>query len=793
TYSLECWQGGKTHGITSEGHGRVNVDSSIDHSQTVGWFTDIYPVKLTLGSDMGKSILSVKQSMRQVPNKGLGWGAFCMSDDSGNDSLIKNMNLPPISFNYLGQLDRGSSESFWQIAGEASGRSISGSNAEKNIVAVNGVVINNEMSFVVEARLPIETVEKIAEKFRKSLIEIAGYCVEMKKTGITPGYDSDDFEYIPTVLLNENARSNKLAIIVHPDSGYEAYMATLYPVISKDVKVILVDNFYKKVYLKDGVAFEKYDMNRFGDLAEYYVDLLMKENSELIRESECILAGYSFGSPIACEMERILKEKSVNISLLCLVDPLIPKLLNPYRELDCFEWYKDYIPAHTDTPIVHFRCTIPDPLLSGYTEHFVDPSKSSLKSISDNIEEINIKCVHTAILNNTDFINRFKEFINRDLRLSEAEAVKPKAVDSSRDNRTENIIRGIIRKVMELDETTVINGDENIFQLGCTSIQSLSVIAMINQEFSRNLNMGQVIQNFTVKGLAESVEKKSSNLGSDIWKPLEFSFSKNAPGLYFFPGLIGSVSSYNRICARLSEDFNVKFLEPKGMYGTMVPFNSYEEAIGTYADEIAGKEEKDSIIYLTGHSIGSIHSIDTAIKLEQKGFTSIRLINIDGYLYGIKNIRESIHSDNLDEALLGAIKIFFQRGNRLGNASIDNNTDPLQQIASILFPGEEVSRDYSLRVALGYRNIWHQQLNEMLNYKEPSQKFRGKAFLLLTKEAGEDTRNRILKSCQNRYAQQFKTVSIPGDHLSCIIQAEYIEYICGQIQEWTGSLQGITV
>jgi len=789
-YALQAWQGAAIQGITLEGHGREQIDPSLDHSHTLGWFTNVYPIRLNLEDDLGQSIMNIKQSLRQIPTKGIGWGAFCRAHDRGaGDSCFQSSNLPPVTFNYLGQLGSGAANREWEIAAESSGISIAPANIDTSLVAVNSAVSQGRFNFQVASRLGQEATDRLVGKFEASLKEIVEHCLAVREQGTAPGYDNEDFEYIPTIALNRAGRSDKLAILIHPDSGYEAYMATLYPVLSKEIQVILVDNFYKKVYLQDGVLLEKYHFKSFCDLAGYYVDLLVNEYGDLLAKSRCCLMGYSFGSPIAYEMDRIFREQGIQIDSLVLIDPLIPGLLKTPRELNCFAWYSDYRPAPTPTPITHFRCTQPDPVLPGYTEYFIDPGESSLASIAGELEEVNIACSHTTVLNNPDFLKKFKEIANRGLDLTWAEAEVEK--DSvARENTLENAVASMLRKVLELEPDASIDNDENILLLGCTSIQSLSILAMLNETWAINLALSDIIQHFTVAGLADLVRGALQDIHNvDVWKPAEFTAKKaNADRLYLFPGLIGSVSSYNRICTTLANTFNVVFMEPKGMYGTMVPFADYAEAINAYADEIAKRDGPGATIYLAGHSVGSIHSLDTALMLEARGFANLKLINIDGYLHGITNIKESIHGDNLDEALLGAIKIFFERGSESGTVAKEQSHDPLQEMADILFPSEDISRDYALRVALGYRNIWHQQLNEMLNYEEPEQSFKGDALLFLTKEAGKDIQNNILASCRKRYSHEFRHDYIAGDHLSCITRKEHVEEIYDLIRRWIESV-----
>ncbi|NDB85091.1 MAG: gramicidin biosynthesis protein, partial [Alphaproteobacteria bacterium] len=95
-YTLYEITGNKVNYIVLEGHGREDIDSSIDVTRTVGWFTTMYPVRLEIGEDIGESIKRIKENLRQVPNRGIGYGSII--------GYLGNI-LPRISFNYLGQFD----------------------------------------------------------------------------------------------------------------------------------------------------------------------------------------------------------------------------------------------------------------------------------------------------------------------------------------------------------------------------------------------------------------------------------------------------------------------------------------------------------------------------------------------------------------------------------------------------------------------------------------------------------------------------------------------------------------
>ena len=71
--------------IDVEGHGREEIIPDVDLSRTVGWFTNLYPVRLDFGSvdveeamaggaALGRALKLIKEQLRAVPDHGLGYG-----------------------------------------------------------------------------------------------------------------------------------------------------------------------------------------------------------------------------------------------------------------------------------------------------------------------------------------------------------------------------------------------------------------------------------------------------------------------------------------------------------------------------------------------------------------------------------------------------------------------------------------------------------------------------------------------------------------------------------------------
>ncbi|MFI6099300.1 amino acid adenylation domain-containing protein [Lentzea sp. NPDC051213] len=91
-----------------EGHGR---EHDLDLSGTVGWFTTMHPVRLDLaavdragalagGAAMGAALKQIKEQVRSVPDKGVGYGLLRYIN---NETTLTALPTPQFAFNYLGR------------------------------------------------------------------------------------------------------------------------------------------------------------------------------------------------------------------------------------------------------------------------------------------------------------------------------------------------------------------------------------------------------------------------------------------------------------------------------------------------------------------------------------------------------------------------------------------------------------------------------------------------------------------------------------------------------------------
>ncbi|MFI5562666.1 amino acid adenylation domain-containing protein [Amycolatopsis japonica] len=141
------WRGGTAVVVDVEGHGREPLDG-MDLSRTLGWFTDVHPLRLdTAGADTpGQLVKQVKENVRAVPDGGLGYGMLRYLDAETGKALAA-LPSPEIGFNYLGRFSPrpdGDAEP-WQLAGTIGGT------AEDDLplrhaVEIDAVVLDGEFT-----------------------------------------------------------------------------------------------------------------------------------------------------------------------------------------------------------------------------------------------------------------------------------------------------------------------------------------------------------------------------------------------------------------------------------------------------------------------------------------------------------------------------------------------------------------------------------------------------------------------------------------------------------------------
>jgi amino acid adenylation domain-containing protein/non-ribosomal peptide synthase protein (TIGR01720 family) len=189
------WTGSERIRIDLEGHGREDIFDDLDLSRTVGWFTSLYPVSLEPQGDLGMALGRVKEALRRVPDRGLGFGVLKYLGDDADQQALDSIEPSQVVFNYLGQFDQSfDATSAWQPASESVGRSQGEGAPLPHDLSVSGKVLDGALILSVGysgERYRASTVKALIDAIRVELERVIEHCTS-GNTGATPS----DFELI---------------------------------------------------------------------------------------------------------------------------------------------------------------------------------------------------------------------------------------------------------------------------------------------------------------------------------------------------------------------------------------------------------------------------------------------------------------------------------------------------------------------------------------------------------------------------------------------------------------------
>ncbi|RFM37313.1 surfactin non-ribosomal peptide synthetase SrfAA, partial [Bacillus inaquosorum] len=193
--TMKEWTDGAKIGINLEGHGREDIIPNVNISRTVGWFTAQYPVVLDMSeADASAVIKSVKENLRRIPDKGVGYGILRYVTETADTKGF----TPEISFNYLGQFDSEVKTDFFEPSAFDMGRQVSEESEALYALSFSGMIRNGR--FVLscsynEKEFERATVDKQMERFKENLLMLIRHCTEKEDKEFTPSdFSAEDLE-----------------------------------------------------------------------------------------------------------------------------------------------------------------------------------------------------------------------------------------------------------------------------------------------------------------------------------------------------------------------------------------------------------------------------------------------------------------------------------------------------------------------------------------------------------------------------------------------------------------------
>src|SRR5205807_572030 len=122
----------------------------------------------------GEAIMAIKEQVRRVPNRGIGYGILRYL--SREPTIVERLCVLPqaeISFNYLGQFEQAAAEiPLFGPAEESSGPAVSQRASRSYLLDINGLVADTQLrvEWTYSEHLHHRaTIEKLAERFLEAL------------------------------------------------------------------------------------------------------------------------------------------------------------------------------------------------------------------------------------------------------------------------------------------------------------------------------------------------------------------------------------------------------------------------------------------------------------------------------------------------------------------------------------------------------------------------------------------------------------------------------------------------
>jgi amino acid adenylation domain-containing protein/non-ribosomal peptide synthase protein (TIGR01720 family) len=179
--------------IGLEGHGRESsvVAAAAAIEGTVGWFTSLYPVWLPWQEGGTGGLVAVKEALRQVPDKGIGYGVlrYMVGEErTQRQPRLQGQQDPwEVTFNYLGQTGRlAGSQGLLGLDTEQTGspdtEAVDGAEEnnrrgiEVNSLIMDGQLVMNWRGMAEDPKL----LKQLAERYKTALSHLINRCLEQK-------------------------------------------------------------------------------------------------------------------------------------------------------------------------------------------------------------------------------------------------------------------------------------------------------------------------------------------------------------------------------------------------------------------------------------------------------------------------------------------------------------------------------------------------------------------------------------------------------------------------------------
>jgi len=174
--------------IELESHGREEMDSGLNVSRTIGWFTSLYPISLKMADEsLDFNIKYLKEQLRKIPNKGFDYGILKYLKNE-----LAEQSRNHIRFNYLGNYENSMKRNAFQLAQAGYVFDTDQGNRLTAILDINAIIVDSKLIIAVQFSRK-KFLEENIQNFLNQYIEMMTEMIELSRLEPNKKFTPSDF------------------------------------------------------------------------------------------------------------------------------------------------------------------------------------------------------------------------------------------------------------------------------------------------------------------------------------------------------------------------------------------------------------------------------------------------------------------------------------------------------------------------------------------------------------------------------------------------------------------------
>ncbi|WP_268800676.1 non-ribosomal peptide synthase/polyketide synthase [Pseudomonas huanghezhanensis] len=311
--ALERWGGLDQSLIALEGHGREALSESLDVGRTIGWFTSLFPVRLRSVGSIRQTLHSVRDTLRGLPDKGVGFGLLRYLGTEATRRQLADLPEPKVVFNYLGQFDQDLGDGRFAPAKTSAGALIDPATPLNRELEINGQVYAGQLGLTFRfsgQRYRRQTIERLLTAYRDALVELLDSVPSVQTPVATSVVSANGLN--PLIRLSSGANAHPPVFCVHPVSGTVVGYYALARRLSAQWDVWGLQNRQ--------VLNASWRDTSIEQMARDYVKAMLEQQPS----GTYRLIGWSMGGTMVLEMARLLARLGKRVEFVGLIDGYVP-------------------------------------------------------------------------------------------------------------------------------------------------------------------------------------------------------------------------------------------------------------------------------------------------------------------------------------------------------------------------------------------------------------------------------------------------------------------------------------